>query len=696
MLRPAPHRLRLLLLFVACGCALPAAEPAAPLTSAAAVRSLSATEAAAARAVRLRGQLVLATATGNALVLLDRGEGIYVALPRAAERGFRLGDEIEVVGVSDAGDFAPIVRAQQATRLGSGALPAPRAATVAEIAAGGLDAAWIELRGIVRACTPLPPPRPAAGPPPARGSWLLSLAQGDDRMNVQVNGHVSPAELVDAHVRLRAVVFNVHNTHRQFVRAYVQVPEASLIETVVAPPADPFARPVQRIADVLRFSRDGFSGHRVHVRGVVTGHRDGQTLWIREGEHGLRIASAQTGALQPGDAVDVAGFPDHGSYTPSLSDAVFRRTGSGPAPAPRVLAHPEEIARHDANLVAIDATLREARISGDTLVLVLDWQQREVLARALWTPGDGDIARWAPGSGLRVAGLCVAGQADIARPTGLWRAEDLQLWLRSPGDVAVRQPAPWLTPRRAVALFVTLALAALTALVLVALAARRKLAQREEARKMAEVEFSAMLAERNRLARDIHDTLAQDLNAVSMQLELAKNAARAGGAEPVTAHLGAAHGIVRKCLAEARESIWNMRSHILEQHSLPEALRRVSAQLAAGATCTVRTATHGELRRLAPAIENNLLRIGQEAVSNALRHARARTIDLALHYEPARVRLVVRDDGRGFDPDKVSPTGSHFGVRGMRERVAQMQGRLTLAAAEGGGTQLEVTVEAPG
>lgn len=697
MQRPAPFRLRLILLLMAFAAAgsLPARAADPALTSAAAVRSLSVAAAAEARPVRLRGQLVLVTASGNAMVLLDRGEGIYVALPRPVDRSFRLGDVIEVAGVSDAGDFAPIVRAAQASRLRSDILPPPRTSTVAEINAGGLDAAWVGLRGIVRACVPAPAVRPAAAPP-GRESWLLTFAQGADQMTVQINGRVNPADLVDAEVRLPAVVFNVHNAHRQFVRANVQVPDPALIERIVAPPADPFARPEQRIAEVLRFSRDGFSGHRVHVRGVVTGQRSGQTLWIRDGAHGLHIATAQPGDLRPGDEVQVAGFPDHGSYTPSLSDAVFRSIGSGPAPEPHLLVSPQDISRHDADLVAIEATLREVRRSADTPVLVLDWEGREVHARPLWPASAAETGAWQPGGLLRVAGLCVAGQGDIARPTGLWQAQDLQLWVRGPADLAVLRPAPWLTPRRAVALFAAFALAALGVLLWVAFVARRQLAQREEARKLAEVEFSAMLAERNRLARDIHDTLAQDLNAVSMQLELAKNAARSGLADPAAAHVAAAHQIVRQCLTEARESIWNMRSHILEQHPLPEALRRVATQLAAGAPDRIRIQVHGEARRLAPEIENNLLRIGQEAVSNALRHARARTVDLSLRYEPARVSLRVRDDGTGFDPAAVAATGSHFGVRGMRERAVGMNGTFALGPGPDGGTCLEVTVGTPG
>lgn len=654
--------------------------------------------------MRLRGQLLFMTSPVEAMVLLDRGEGIYVALGRGPDRGYQLGDEIEVVGVSAAGDFAPLVRAKEVKRLGAGALPAPRLSTLAEVNAGGLDAAWIELVGIVRSCVPVSTDRSsssrwsatAGSGAAARESWRVTFAQGDDKMTVQVYGRLKPTELVDAQVRLRAVVFNVHNANRQFVRANLQVPRPTMIEVVVPPPADAFARPVQRIVEVLRFSRDGFTGHRVHVRGLVTGHQNGQTLWLREGDHGMRISSAQQGDLRPGDTVDVVGFPDHGSYTPSLSDAVFKKVTSGPAPVPVTLRSPEEISRYDANLVEIYAGLREVRRSIDTHTLVLDWNGREVHARTLRAVTDEEQRDWVPGSALRVSGICVAGETDYQRPTGLWMAEDLQLWLRGPEDVVVVRAAPWLTARRAATIFVVIALVALTALVVVAVIARRQLAQREEARKLAEVEFSAMLAERNRLARDIHDTLAQDLNAVSMQLELAKNASRSGQVEPVVSYLGAAHQIVRKCLSEARESIWNMRSHILERNELSGALRLVAEQLGAGAGCTIRTEVHGRERRLAPAIENNLLRIGQEAVSNALKHARANVIEIDLWFEDSAVRLVVRDDGVGFEPAAAEAAGGHFGLRGMRERVAQLSGKLSVGPGPGGGTCVEVVVVVPG
>lgn len=664
---------------------LKAAEAAAePLQTAAAVRSLTAQAAAEGRPVKLRGFLLLATAPRNAVVLLNQGEGIYVSLARKELGELRLGDVYEVEGVSEPGDFAPIIRATRFTRVEGGVLPPPRPTTIAELNAGGFDAAWVELRGIVRSCAPI------LGDP-AHENWQITFAQGADRMTALVNGHVSGLE--DAEVSLRAVVFNVHNANRQFVRATLQVPEASMIETLVPAPSDPFARPSQPLSAVLRFSRDGFSGHRVHIQGVVTGHKDGRTLWIREGEQGMRVASNQRGLLKPGDVVEVAGFPDHGSYTPSLSDAVFRRVQSGPPPVPILLRGAEEIARHDSNLVQIYAKLVDARTTGGTTLLLLDWNGRSVEAQFMRLMDEEELKDLEPGSMLRVAGICVAGQANFLKPTGLWMAEDLQLWLRDASDVAVLSAAPWLTARRAMGIVLAFAIVALVALVIVAVAARRQIAQREEARKLAEVEFAAMLAERNRLARDFHDTLAQDLNAVSMQLELAKNTTKAGETGPAGNFLGAAHDIVRKCISEARESIWNMRSHVLERNDLPAALGLVAEQLGAGTSCLISSRVLGRPRRLAPTIENNLLRIGQEAVSNSLKHGHAKSVVIELVYEDACVRLRVTDDGTGFDPAGVGHAPSHFGLRGMRERVEQMHGTLELESTPGGGTAVSIRVD---
>lgn len=510
-------------------------------------------------------------------------------------------------------------------------------------------------------------------------------------MSVQLGDRTAPEDLIDAKVRLRGVVFNVHNANRQFVRSNVQVAHRGMITIVQPAPPDPFALPLQPIDQLLRFTPSGFSGHRIRVRGVVTAHHLGRTLWLQEGNRGVRVATDQAGALVPGDVVEVVGFADHGGYAPNLSDAIYRKVAAGAPPVPFELRAVEEISRQDANLVQIEAKLEEVRRSPDGLRLGLRWNDTSVsalLPREAMAPGD---VRWEPESWIRATGICISGLADSSRPSGLLVADQVQLLLRSPHDLAVIRAAPWLTTKRALLLAVIVATVILLALVVVAVLARRQIALREEARKLAEVEFSAMLAERNRLAREIHDTIAQELNAVSMQMELARNSAKDGTVEEVMPFLITAHQIVRGCLAEVRESIWDMRSHILEKTDLLGALRSVAEQMSSGLRCTIHANSHGKPRRLAPMIENNLLRIGQEAVSNALKHGHARRIELEVSFEDSRVRLIVRDDGRGFDPASDRSAG-HFGLQGMKERVDHMQGELRIRRREQGGTCVEVAV----
>lgn len=654
-------------------------ENVPPLTTAAAVRMLSPDEAAKERPVQLRGTLLLVTRQRDALVLRDETDGIYIELTNAVGAARRPGDRLEVAGVTGAGDFAPMVRARRLTWMGTGPLPEPRPTTIAELNAGGFDASWVEVEGIVRSCKL------------AAEFWALTIAHGDDRMTVQVRDRVVAEDLIDARIRLRGVVFNVHNANRQFVRAHVQVANQTMIAVLSPPPSDPFARPLQRIDEILRFTPSGFTGHRIHVRGVVTAHHSGRSLWLQDENRGLRVTSEQEGALMPGDVIEVVGFADHGGYAPSLSDATFRKVASGAPPKPVVLRTANEIARQDSNLVQIEAVLGEVRPTSEGLLLSLKWNDSTVSALLPRGTGDTSGTRWEFGSVVRATGICVPGQLDFSRLSGLWAADQMQLLLRSVDDVSVVRPAPWLNTKRALWLSVTIAVVVLLALVVVAILARRQIEHREEARKLAEVEFAAMLAERNRLARELHDTIAQELNAVSMQMELAKNSAKDGTLEDVMPHLVTAHGIVRGCLAETRESIWDMRSHILEKTDLLGALRSVAEQMSAGQGCTIRAQAQGKPRRLAPVIENNLLRIGQEAVSNALKHAQARVIDLEIRFDATRVRLIVRNDGKSFDPSAPLAEG-HFGLRGMKERVEQMHGELTIQAVDAGGTVVEVAV----
>ncbi|TCK71584.1 sensor histidine kinase [Acidipila rosea] len=207
-----------------------------------------------------------------------------------------------------------------------------------------------------------------------------------------------------------------------------------------------------------------------------------------------------------------------------------------------------------------------------------------------------------------------------------------------------------------------------------------------------EQQFTAVMAERNRIAREIHDTLAQGFVAVSVQLEIVSRVL-ASSTETAKAHLDEARSLVRHCLDEARSSIWDLRSQNASQEDLVARLKRVAAHVIGTAPVEMRVKVEGSYRPLPPQVERELVRIAQEAMTNAIRHGHPGRIDLLLRFETARFEMKVHDDGRGFSGGALSagPDG-HFGVTGMKERAREIGGELSIVSEPGHGTEVVVSL----
>jgi signal transduction histidine kinase len=197
------------------------------------------------------------------------------------------------------------------------------------------------------------------------------------------------------------------------------------------------------------------------------------------------------------------------------------------------------------------------------------------------------------------------------------------------------------------------------------------------------------------VAREIHDTLAQGLVTTSIQLRLARKHSE-GASESLTHHLEAAQQLVSSSLEEARSSIWNMRSQVLETGDLASALKGILNQMIDGTGVEGRFEVSGRVRRLAPVVENNLLRIGQEAITNATKHAKAKRISVGLDFGEKQFRLRVNDNGQGFDTGAPVSKEGGFGLVGMRERAAHLKGELKVRSVPGTGTWLSLTVPLSG
>jgi signal transduction histidine kinase len=205
--------------------------------------------------------------------------------------------------------------------------------------------------------------------------------------------------------------------------------------------------------------------------------------------------------------------------------------------------------------------------------------------------------------------------------------------------------------------------------------------------------------ERQRLATDIHDTLAQGFTSVIKQLEaieLSLNAATPetqGFLQSMRPHLASAQRVSRDSLTEIRRVIWALRPAALDRAALPLALRRVAAQWSRATGVAVRCDV-GEMPALDPDVEIALLRVSQEALSNVARHANATTVNLSLHLVDGLILLVVEDDGRGFD-DALLDHNS-VGLSGMRERLRRLGGHLLVETGAGRGTGLTAALPISG
>jgi signal transduction histidine kinase len=210
--------------------------------------------------------------------------------------------------------------------------------------------------------------------------------------------------------------------------------------------------------------------------------------------------------------------------------------------------------------------------------------------------------------------------------------------------------------------------------------------------KRMQAQFGAVLAERTRIAREIHDNLAQEMLGISVQLEVVARTLPPS-AELARTNLDRVRMLVRHGIAEARRYVWDLRSQALEKNDLPTALAETARRLTSETPLQVQFDVTGTFRPLPRLVEDNLLRLGQEAINNAVRHAQAQQIFVNLKFNAKRVELSVRDDGRGFDYQADKSEGSnHYGLVGMRERAEQIGGTLSIHSGNGSGTEVLIQV----
>ena len=660
-------RLASLLLLLA-----PALAAAETLTSLATIRALSPEAAATRIPVQVEGTVTFAYAVNGDCFIHDGKAGLYVGLgkehPDRAKP--KLGDRVRVEGVTASGLFLPIVAEPQITILSSGPLLKPRRVAGSAIFAPSLDCDWIEFSAMPNA---LEKNGPMLTLTLVAQGWRFRALLPDTP-----DSAARAAAVLNRPCVIRAVAMTVPNQERQMAARYFGIPTFDQI--IVKPDA---AKPEARLRSIGSLLLSGDDAVAVRIRGVVIASVGGG-LYIRGEKGAMFVRPATVKQFAPGTEIEAVGWSTAAPYRPELGATSVEVIGTAPPPVPLPLPptfSPQKIAALHAELTVADATVLALR-TGEENVIVCDvgGMVFEVTVSEFPPP------RLGRGDRIRVTGIC---RPYTHKPLLLQEEVDgFRILTRSPEDILLLARAPWWTlPRVLIALGIVAALAA-GALVWAWLLRRQV---EEKTRIIArQIERDATQQERERIARELHDTVEQELTGIAIQL----GNARLHVAETphrATAALELAQRMLGHCRKEARASIRDLRSIALEQRGLAGALAELlPAQVAAGGAQLTFHA-EGTPAGLAATDEIHLLRIAQEAVANAARHAAARNITVRLHFTPEAATLEVGDDGCGFDPEAPPPRG-HFGLCGIRERANKLRATLAIQSAPGAGTRLRLSV----
>ena len=696
----------LLFFFLCCGLASTSVKAQEPvlLTTCAAVRALSESQAARSLPVRVKAVVTLVPSDAPGRLTVDDGTGIWVAAPPSSEAETsvgqaRVGDVVEIEGRTHEGRFAPTITIVRLRIVGRAELPPARHLAYLGSESGLHDSQRVTLSGIVQAAESL-----RVGPH-SELKLLISTPTGPFTFVLSDGGPFAATSLVDSAVSLTGVFRAYFNSRRQFLGVRIYTNDPGDLHIVQAAKADAFAAPELSLAEATAFSAQGSDGHRRRIRGTVTLCEPGHYFYIQVDKQGLRINTQQTTVLQPGDLVEVTGFFQLQRNRAEMTEALFRRLGQGEPVQPveitrqQALASGPQAQGFDDCLVALRGKLVSIdRKPGEPFRLNLESDGGLVPAEFSATPDPKFIASLQRASVLRVSGVCDLIYSESLPAVNWPNPIGLRLLLRAPSDVEVIATASWWTPERLEAALGIAAVVVLIFLAWVSLLRRQvtlrstQLAEEMRARRDAAVEFQSTLRERNRLAADLHDTTEQSLTGLAFQLE-ATEALQDRAPERGHQHLALARQLLNRSREDLRRSIWNLRATSLEKNTLAEALQEIAADRSAGLAVDIVVASEGEQRALTDLVAGNLLLLAQECITNALKHAQPVRIELRLIFSAHAVTLVIRDDGIGFDPATVEgPREGHFGLQGMRERMKRLGGRIEIKSVAMSGTTITATV----
>ncbi|HTD54519.1 MAG TPA: sensor histidine kinase [Silvibacterium sp.] len=426
--------------------------------------------------------------------------------------------------------------------------------------------------------------------------------------------------------------------------------------------------PVETIASL---KLDRRTARTTVLRGTVV--LTSPRLYVQDTTGGAAVVGTSLPDLKLGDEVEAQGEVDLRGYSLTLRNAHVRLLWArAPLPPVAVTVSQAATGAYDATFIEVDGVLAHRSTAPDG-ALQLDMVSSGQSFRAVVDPGrsSASLRNLATQSRLRLRGVCVV-DPEFTR-----NLHPFFLLVPSGDDIEVLAGPPWWSAR-------SLALFGLGAIILLLIALLLYI-------RVDHWRLQAVLDERERIAHEMHDSLAQSFVGIGFQLQAIGNGPLRDMPE-VNHQLELASELVRHSHEEARRSLMTLRREFLASEPLHTALERFARRMVENGSVEVRLEVNGEENGLPLALKDALFRIGQEAIANALRHGSPSLISIRTEYKPAAVAVTIEDNGVGFEP---AAPARGFGLQGMRKRAEGITGTLELSSLPGQGTRVMVTAPVP-
>lgn len=583
------------------------------------------------------------------------------------------GDVVKVTGQAFNGLYLPGIEDCTFEVLENRGIPDPIPATYDDLISGRYHYQRVSIDGVVRTIAP-----------EGEAGSVARVAMGSRLVEVHVEQPpLSTQNFVDARVTVAGLAAGHINDRRQLVEPYLRSADWSEFSVTRE------AVPVEKVAELspeqlLTFEVEGQGGHRVRIEGVVLARFPRGELFLRDGESAIGVQLlTPNNSLNPGDRVAVVGFPEMSRFSASVVDATLVDQQPGVRmPIPRSLTADEMMdGRADGDLVRMKATLTDFYRTGPGGVLVLQQGDKTVQAKTPSIPPD-----LVAGSEVSVTGVC---QVETTK-TSSYRSqpESISLRLRSPEDIAILAAPGWWTTERLITLLVVLIVIVTLAMLWIGLLRRQVVRQTVALRHR--IEHEAALEERQRIAREFHDTLEQELAGLSLRLDAA---VAHGGEGKLVGLLDGSKSLVSRIQMETRNLVSDLRDTSSGTGDLIGALRELVSNQHPdlGPRVSFKVKENTLVPVLPQRTVHHLKMIAREAIANAMKHSEADQIDISLSVEDGALLLKVADNGNGFEVESETRGKSgHFGCMGIRERCSRIDATVDWVSETGEGTMIEV------